>query len=421
MDGAPAPASLNLQAPIVSPQASLAASSQSDKRSASGGTPEFNFLCACCRPPATAAADLANCLQSSLDWDRVLKLARQHRVLPAVHPAVHGRSDVPASIQSALDSRFSNHRLRILRFSAELVSVMRQFEKHSITVLAHKGPILAQHLYGDSAMRDFGDLDFLVSTTDVPRARAALQELGYRPRFELTPRQEREYLRTGYEYVFGSTAEPNLIELQWQIVPRFYSIPFNMALLFQRSVECEIEGVRVRTLSNEDLMLVLCVHAAKHGWSQLGMIRDIATLARFELDWNWIESEAGRLGIQRIIAVSLELARTLLGLELPRAVAFKPNALNIGNIVSDTQQRMIRGEEPAAQSAGYFRQMMNLRDRWQDRARFVGRLAFTPSVGEWQAVSLPDRLFPIYRVVRVWRLANRAWRIISRFRMADQE
>jgi hypothetical protein len=299
---------------------------------------------------------------------------------------------------------------------------MRQFEKHSIKALAHKGPVLAQHLYGDPAMRDFGDLDFLVSTTDVPRARAALQELGYKPRFELTPLQEREYFRSGYEYVFGSAAEPNLIELQWQIVPRFYSIPFSMGRLFQRSIECEIEGVRVRTLSDEDLILVLCVHAAKHGWSQLGMIRDIATLARFELDWNWIESEAGRLGIQRIMAVSLELARTLLGLELPRALAFKPSVVDIRNIVSEIQQRMIRGEEPATESTRYFRSMMNLRERWQDRARFVGRLAFTPSIGEWQAVSFPDRLFPIYRVVRVWRLANRGWRsMTSRFRMTDQE
>jgi hypothetical protein len=320
-----------------------------------------------------------------------------------------------------LDSRFSNHRLRILRFSAELVTIVRQFDKHGINALAHKGPVLAQQLYCDPAMREFGDLDFLVSTTDVPRARAALQELGYRPRLELTPPQERENLRTGYEYVFGSAAEPNLIELQWQIVPRFYSMPFRMDLLFQRSIEREIEGMRVRTLCNEDLILVLCVHAAKHGWSQLGMVRDIATLARFELDWKWIKSEAGRLGIQRIAAVSLELARTLLGLELPHALAFRPNALGMGDVVSDVQQRMIRGEEPAAQSAGYFRQVMNLRERWQDRMRLVGRLAFTPSVGEWQAASLPDRLFPIYRAVRVWRLANRGWRsMTSRFRMTDQ-
>jgi len=94
------------------------------------------------------------------------------------------------------------------------------------------------------------------------------------------------------------------------------------------AVECEIEGMRVRTLCNEDLLLVLCVHAAKHCWSQLGMVRDIAALARFDLDWRWVTSEARRLGIARIISVSLELARLLLKLELPQEVASYPTALD---------------------------------------------------------------------------------------------
>jgi Uncharacterised nucleotidyltransferase len=68
-----------------------------------------------------------------------------------------------------------------------------------------------------------------------------------------------------------------------------------MEPLFQRSVEYEFEGMRARTLCNEDLMLVLCVHAAKHEWFQLGMVRDIAALARLELDWQWTMFEAGRL------------------------------------------------------------------------------------------------------------------------------
>jgi hypothetical protein len=346
----------------------------------------------------------------------VLKLATYHRVLPAIHSAFHGRTDGPASIRAAVDSRFSGHSRRILRFSAVLAGILRQFEKHGIEVLPHKGPVLAQRLYHDPAMRDFGDLDLLVRAADVRRARTALQELGYTSKLTLPARQEREYLRTGYEYVFGSAAEPNLIELQWHIVPRFYSIATTMESLFQRSVECEFEGMRARTLSNEDLMLVLCVHAAKHEWSQLGMVRDIATLARFELDWQWTMSEAGRLGIQRIIAVSLELARTLLELELPRALAFHPAILDGEALASDIRDRMSRAEEPVTESICYFRSMMNLRERWQDRIRFAWGLAFTPSVGEWQAVSLPDRLFPLYRVVRLLRLAQRAWRgIASKF------
>jgi hypothetical protein len=59
------------------------------------------------------------------------------------------------------------------------------------------------------------------------------------------------------------------------------------------------------------------------------------------------------------------------------------------------------------ESAAYFRLMLRLRERWQDRARFLSRLLFTPSVSEWNAVHLPKSLQPMYRVVRLWRLAKR--------------
>ena len=51
--------------------------------------------------------------------------------------------------------------------------------------------------------------------------------------------------------------------------------------------------------------------------------------------------------------------------------------------------------------------MLRLRERWQDRSRFALRLAITPSVGEWQTLSIPDRLFPMYRAVRGIRLLRR--------------
>ena len=315
---------------------------------------------------------LGEALRHPIDWDRVLKLATHHRVLPAVYDSLRGRTDVPASIRAAVDARFLKHTRRVLRFSALLAGILPLFRMRGFEVLPHKGPVLAQQLYGDPAMRDFGDLDFLARATDVPRACTALRELGYQPKLALSPRQEQEYLRTGYEYVFGSVAEPNLIEVQWQIVPRFYSISFAMDSLFQRSVECEFEGMRVRSLCNEDLMLVLCVHAAKHEWSQLGIVRDIAMLARAELNWPWVMGEARRLGIQRIVAVSLDLARTLLGLELPQGLAFHPAVLDAEFLTSAIQEHMSRGEEPAVDSIRYFRSMMTLRERWRDQSNSSG-------------------------------------------------
>jgi hypothetical protein len=220
---------------------------------------------------------------------------------------------------------------------------------------------------------------------------------------ELTARQEKEYLRSGYEYVFGLNTEPNLLELQWQILPRFYTINFDMQALFRHSVEVELDSARHRTLGKEDLMLVLCVHAAKHEWAQLGMLRDIAALSRFNLDWVWIEAEARRLGIEQILGISLLLAKSLLGHELPT----KPYPNGVSELARSFQSRLAQAVESETESLRYFYTMMRVRERWRDRLAFFCRLAVTPSIGEWDAISLSDSVFWLYHGVRLLRLTRR--------------
>ena len=369
-------------------------------------TPEFDLLCACCRG-LTASSLIGTLLQHSLDWEHVLQNAGQHRVLPAVSTALGNRTDLPASIRSAIGARFASHERRVLRFSAELAGILQQFDSRGIPAIPYKGPVLSQLLYGDPAMRDFGDLDLLVRPEDVPPARKALRELGFEPKLSLSPRCECEFLRSGYELVFGSKTERNLVELHWQVLPRFYAIPFDTEAVFARSREIEFAGCRIRVPCNEDLLLMLCAHAAKHEWSQLGMVRDIATLAGMDLDWRWIAAEATRLGIVKIVLISLLLARDLLAFELPETLTASALEPECENLASQLAFRLAHGETPDVESPRYFRFMMKLRERRRDRARFLWRLISTPSVGEWETITLPEALFPLYRGVRVLRLARR--------------
>ena len=75
----------------------------------------------------------------------------------------------------------------------------------------------------------------------------------------------------------------------------------------------------MRTLCDQDLMLVLCVHAAKHAWKQISWLCDIVQLARSrQLDWAALQAKAEGLGIMRIVAVTFLLAHKLLGAAVPR-------------------------------------------------------------------------------------------------------
>jgi len=248
----------------------------------------------------------------------------------------------------------------------------------------------------------------LVRPQNVIRAKSVLWQLGYEPQLQLSPRQEQAYLGSGYEYAFGLNEERNLLELQWQILPRFYAIEFDIEAMFKRSIEIQIEGFRVRSLCHEDLMLVLCVHAAKHGWAHLGMLRDIATLADLGLDWEWVRMEARQLGIFRILLVSLLLTRNLLSCPVPGNMPALGEIEDAGKLAEAIQLRLSTGEEADIRSLRYFSEFAVVRERWQDRARFASRLALTPSVSEWESVRIPDSLFPLYRAVRMGRLLKRA-------------
>jgi hypothetical protein len=65
------------------------------------------------------------------------------------------------------------------------------------------------------------------------------------------------------------------------------------------------------------------------------------------------------------------------------------------------------GHDPFSNAMRYFRDFARTREVWQDRARLAARLALTPSVGEWESVRIPGRLFPLYRLVRIGRLLKR--------------
>jgi len=298
-----------------------------------------------------------------------------------------------------------------LWLTRELLRIIECFESHGIRALAHKGPALAQILYGNVTSRQFADLDILVSPDDLPKVRACLAELGYEASLKLSPREERAYVAAGYELVFDLGEHRNLLEIQWRILPRFYAVDFDIERLFDRAIAVDLCGRAVRTLCPEDLMLVLCAHAAKHAWTQLSWIREIGELSKsLQLDWDAIFNAAEQRGICRILAVSLTLANNLFGAEIPEAVQrYAQRDDEVEVVVRRILPLLSQEENLDPESVSYFRLMMDARERWQDRPRFLWRLAVTPSVGEWSAIRLPAPLFPLYRAVRFFRLAHRCW------------
>ncbi len=347
-------------------------------------------------------------LQARLDWSAFVALADQHKVIPLASRSLSETKQVSGKDLEELRVREHANTQRAIWLTSELVRIVAHLQDHGIPVLPYKGPVLAHLLYGDVAMRQFGDLDLLLRTEDVDRALQALSGLGYSAELALPPARKHAYLEAGYEYGLRGPGR-NLVEIKWRPLPRFYAIDFDVPSFWRRPEILSMAGHTLATLCKEDLLLVLAAHAAKHLWHKLAWTCDLVQLSRDpQLDWSRVEEQADDLGLQRILAMSFLLAHEMLGAEIPATVVAYLQSDGQAEKLSRRIQQFVRASaEPETESLAYFRLMAELRERGSDRRRLYFRLASTPSLSEWSTVSLPDSLSSLYRVIRLGRLAKR--------------
>ena len=349
-------------------------------------------------------------LQQPLDWQELLRLADQHGVTSLLYQTLAPLPDAaPVAALAELRNSYETNIRKSLFLTRELLRILDCLDGLGMKVIPYKGVVMSEVYYGDVALRQSGDMDLFVRKQDVAHIKTVVRDFGYTPRVFIPEDAEQDYIASGYECSFDGPAGKNLLELQWALQPRFYAVDFDMDGLFERAVNITFAGRPVETPSAEDLLLILSMHAAKHVWGRLIWLCDIAQILRqANLNWDWIQPQTRSLGIERILHITLLLANRLLKSAIPRTLE--------ASISADKSAQMFAEQIAISMAAGvtyqeeqlsYFRLAMRLRERKIDRLRFFTRLAFTPGPGEWEAVRFPKLLFPLYRLVRLGRLASR--------------
>jgi len=374
--------------------------------------PEWELLLAASSadPDESALDRIRRLLEKSVEWEVVLRRADKHGTSSLLYQnLLRLESMVPSSVLALLRRSYEGNVFKSLFLTRELMRIVDCLERVGIEAVPYKGVVMSEVYYGDMALRQSSDIDLFVRKRDLGRVKSALRDLDYTTRLVIPDEVLEDYIAAGYEWTFDSPAGPNLLEVQWALQPRFYAVDFDMDGLFERAVKVTIADRPVRTPSPEDLLLVLSVHAAKHVWGRLIWLRDIAQILKREnLNWDWVQARTRELGIDRILRITLLLVNRFLETTIPAAIE--------SVVLADPAAQDLAEEIAAAVAAGisydtqqvsYFRLMMRLRERRADRVRFLARLTFTPGPGEWDAVRLPGPLVPLYRAVRLVRLAGR--------------
>jgi hypothetical protein len=372
--------------------------------------PEVALLLACARARLDVAQTkrIRDLVAQQLDWTYLLQLADRHGLQPLLHS--HLNSICPDAVppQQRQDLRLAFQRVSALNIllTHELQKLLLLFAENNVMAVPYKGPALAMQLYGNVALRQFGDLDILVHPRDILRARDLLLAQGYAPLPELTDGQQAVLLRTQCNLPFTRERKRMIVELHWTVSAPSFARPFEVDHFWSRLVPGQLETTDIKLPANEDLLLALCIHGSKHLWERLAWICDIAELIASDRNLNWkaLINQARTTGSERMLFLGLRLAVDLLGTRLPAEVQA---ALNVDVAAGVLAQQVVRDLfTPALTPSGmsdYFLFQLRARRRLRDKFKYL-RFTITPNEEDLVRLKLPAALSFLYYIVRPVRL-----------------
>ena len=355
------------------------------------------------------------------DWATFLRLGLAHGMLPLAWRALEPSAEsLPASLVADLRDAWAANARRNLGLAGELRAILACLEQAGVQALPWKGLLLAQRAYGDLSLRQFFDLDVLVRRVELPAARTALAELGFRPEKHMTDAQRETYVDHQGELELVRESDGLWLELHTAVVPTYYGAGRSTDDLWQHVVRVELARVEVWALHPVDDIEALCVHGSKHRWDRLTWIIDVALMIRLldEAGWQRLLSAARDHGTLRMVLMGLILAEDVCGAALPGTVRHQVRSDRTAVALAGTVGRALFDPRPNRFDALSFHARM--RERPRDRARYLLSVAFTPSGADWEALSLPGALFPVYALTRPVRLAWKYGRRALRRAPRDQ-
>ena len=386
---------------------------QSQQLRTAAACAEMELLLGCARTRSNPEMSqrIREAAQKEIDWVQFIRLALRHDTLPLTYWNLQRICPdiVPSGVLEPLRVRHEAGAAEGRLLAEELVGILRLLDSHGIPAVPYKGPALAVRLYGDLALRGFGDLDIVICERDALRARRLLLDRGYAPAGVQTG-DLNQFIRENHEMLFYRADGKARLDLHWRYTSRTACLAGDPERFQQHLETISIAGEEVRSLRLESYLLVLSMHAAKHQWVQLKLICDIAEiLAVPDLDWQYVLREADDLGLKRILGTGLLLAQGLLGTVVPPELA---QGLKINRtakaLAAQAYTRLF--EEPGERWGlkGGISSQLEIRERFRDRTKiflrhFLPKLK--PNERDRAFLPLPKALSVAHYVVRPVRLA----------------
>lgn len=179
-----------------------------------------------------------------------------------------------------------------------------------------KGAALASTVYPEPAFRTFSDIDLLLPCNEAKAIWILLRDHGYELDGHDCPADHHlPALLTPTEHMS--------VEIHRQLLDKPHALSIDMQLLLSRATSFSPGGFEACRLSNEDELLLACLHLSfahryrRHVFRNLTDILGITTVYRESLDWAYVVEAAHDFHAAGAIFWPLHAAQTLLGAPVP--------------------------------------------------------------------------------------------------------
>jgi hypothetical protein len=366
--------------------------------------PEEELILCCARTDLRSDIEfkILSLLKKDLDWHYILDEAFYHKMTPLLYLNLNKYPDmVPVNVLSDLENKFLEVSRRNFILAGKLFEILDLLNSNGILAIPYKGLVLALLAYGDLALRDFGDLDVFVRKEDIVKAKELLNSNGFDSCYELDHSQMELLFRFQHEYKFFQNNPTLILELHWDFnVNRLHN---DMIYDSNYITQVRGDGFCFSTFAPEELVLILSLHASGHLWDSLGWICDIAQIINTykELNWDRILDKASKSSVNRILGVSLLLAKELIGVNLPDDVYQKfAEDKKVQSISYRMQKNLFNKDSINFYWSAWDR--IGLRESFINEIRDYLSIFFNPRPAQLATIPIPNSLYPLYYVNSIY-------------------
>ena len=252
---------------------------------------EYKLLVLCARTRLNQEVKdrIIQLLHEDISWEYLIEISTQHKLNPLIYwnLSIIDSDLIDLDIMDQLKSLYNRTIQRNLLYLGELFNILEILNSQNINAVPYKGPVLAITSYKDISLREFVDIDIFVNKNNIPKLKTILISRGYKPQIQLKGLQEKIYLNSQRDYQFNNPQNNTNIEIHWNFIGLSFTYPTDNFSNPKNLKHIQIHNRDVLSLANEDMLLILCIHASGHLWERLSWICDISEFIQSNEDINW--------------------------------------------------------------------------------------------------------------------------------------